>query len=105
MELSEWHSRSLKPDFNGVYECRNLSKPDSAHTYCLYKNGWHVDCETIEAAYRSTEKFRHNSVFKGTPKVIIFGLEVEERPILQWRGLANKPRGLKIEASDKWTYI
>jgi len=102
MKKTDWMSQTEKPDYNGVYERKNLSKPGSLETYCLYRNGWHVDCETIEAAAQSREKPGLNySRTEGGLRVI----EIGKGPNMQWRGLANRPKGIKIEISDKYKYI
>lgn len=104
MEYSKWHGRNERPDYNGVYEWMDLSKPDAPTTYRLYKKGWHIDCNTIDAAYRSTEKHNEspfNFETRGSTKALKMG-GVIESPKFQWRGLAKQPRGMKIEGSDKW---
>ncbi len=99
---SEWLDHHIKPDVNGVYQRRNTSKPDSPITYSLYKRGWHVDCATPEEAARAVEKQCLSSLL---PRVTSFKIGIDKLPTIQWRGLVNKPAGLKPETSDKYDKI
>ncbi len=100
-----------KPDYEGVYECRDASVPNAPITFCLYKDGWHVGYETIEAARRATEKFVKPSIefeIRGRVKVWTVGKNTEDQnnePKWEWRGLAKKPSDWKIVASDKWKKV
>lgn len=101
MEYSEWREHGDKPDLNGIYQRRDLSKPDAPHKYSLYRNGWHVECDTIKEAYYSIE--RHSgSPFMGGPLKSFTLSEGMPAQKLQWRGLAKPPKGMKFENSDKW---
>lgn len=107
MEFSEWTNQNEKPDFNGVYQFRDTSKPDGTFTYSLYKNGWHVECATIEDAYRATAKAGSDKELHeviGTSKV--FKVNRYGTPnILEWRGLAKITEGETYTQSDKWSRI
>ena len=105
MEYSEWHDHGDKPDLNGIYQRRDLSEPDVPNKYSLYRNGWHVECDTIKEAYYSIEKHRGPSLnyeMKGTTKSLKIGGNMIAKN-LQWRGLAEKTTGMKYESSDKWS--
>jgi len=82
-----------------------LTKLDAPNKYSLYRNGWHVECNTIEEAYYSLEKNSGPSLnfeIKGTTKTLKIGGNMIAKN-LQWRGLAKKPIGMQFENSDKWT--
>lgn len=102
--LTEWKSCKEKPDLNGVYQCRDLSKPDAPYTYSLYRCGWHVDCATKNEAALAKEK-------RAVRKLLGMGLELREmfkinaENDIQWRGLAKRPPGIPAESSDKWTKL
>lgn len=75
---------------------------------CLYKDGWYIGYDTIEAARSSTEKYVKKSgiefEIRGNVKAWVVKRTSEERsnePNWEWRGLAKQPKGLKIVASDK----
>ncbi len=99
---SEWFDHYETPDLNGVYQRRNTSKPDAPVTYSLYRRGWHVDCATPEEAARAVERECLSALL---PKLTSFKIGVDKRPTIQWRGLAERPVGLKPEPSDKYDNI
>jgi len=75
MKLTQWHSGKVKPVHIGVYEVQ----PSDKHKYYSYFDGnkWRGHWWTIEHAY---EKKSWQYVSSETTK---------------WRGLAEKPKGLK----------
>jgi hypothetical protein len=102
MEFSDWLSCNDKPYLNGVYQCRDLSKPDSPITYSLYRKGWHVDCATKEEAARSIEK-RAGRKLQGMGLELREMFKVNAANDIQWRGLAKRPPGAIAEVNDNWT--
>lgn len=104
MKLSEWFESYVKPDLNGVYERRNLSAPGSRNTFCLYRNGWHEDCATVEQAALSKMKAGLNGmVYDENGKAKSW--KIYPPPRIQWRGLADRPKGITVETSDKYDHV